>query len=171
MNLVTKNFEQLALQHLDAVDRAAKSLSRNPAESDDLVQETFLRAYRSWEKFDLRTYGVKPWLLRILHNLHISRSVREARQPKAIADDQLQTVPGSDAPIDPESTRWEANPNLARAMQRLSTDLRTALILWAVDELSYQEIADVMSVPIGTVMSRLHRARKCLREFLDGVCN
>jgi RNA polymerase sigma-70 factor (ECF subfamily) len=166
MQLSRDQFEQLALEQLDTVDRVARTLTRISAEADDLVQETYLRALRSWESFELREFGIKPWLLRILHNLHIARATREKRQPKAIEDEQLQAVPESDT-LDPPGGAWEANEDLAHALQQLTPELRTVLTLWAVDELSYKEIADVVGVPIGTVMSRLHRARQKLREILE----
>jgi RNA polymerase sigma-70 factor (ECF subfamily) len=169
MPLTRDQFEQLALEQLDSVDRVARSLAHNVAESEDLVQETFLRAIKSWQSFDLRSFGIKPWLLRILHNTYVSRGTREAKQPKAIEDEHLQAASGVTMPVTAEEFSWESNADLARAMGQLSADLRTCLILWAVDELSYQEIADVMQIPIGTVMSRLHRARQRLRELLEGV--
>ena len=169
MPLSRDQFEQLALEQLDAVDRVARTLTRISAEADDLVQETYLRALRSWESFDLRSYGIKPWLLRILHNLHIARATRESRQPKAMEDEHLQALQDSAENIDPPGGAWEANEDLAQALNQLSPELRTALTLWAVDELSYKEIADVVGVPIGTVMSRLHRARQKLREILEDV--
>lgn len=171
MSLSREHFERLALEHLDAVDRFARSLTRHSAESDDLVQETFLRALRSAESFDLRSFGMKPWLLRILHNLFLSRATREKKQPKAVDDEQLHTSPANSTvqPLSAEEQSWEANETLARAMRQLSPDLRNTMLLWALDELTYQEIADVMEVPVGTIMSRLHRARQRLRELLEGV--
>src|SRR5256885_7007999 len=85
-------FEQLAMEHLDMLYRIARRLTRDEASAEDLVQETYLRALRSYESFDLKEYGIRPWLLRILHNLHTSRYKREKRQPQAIDDDQLQAV-------------------------------------------------------------------------------
>lgn len=160
------DFERLALEHIDMVDRVARTLTRNPAEADDLVQETYLRALQAWENFDLRSYGIRPWLLRILHNLHITRSTREARQPMAMATEQLQTHPD---PAQAAANPWQPTEDLDKAMDRLPVELRTALTLWAVEELSYQEIADVVGVPIGTVMSRLHRARHRLRADLQAI--
>src|SRR4051794_147188 len=137
MKLVRDNFERLALEHLDAVYRVARTLTRNPAEAEDLVQETYLRALRAWDGFDLREYGIKPWLLRILHNLHIGRATREAKQPKAMEDDHLQAIPQPGEDFSPPGGAWEANEDLSHALEQLPAELRTCLTLWAVDDLSY----------------------------------
>ena len=73
MKLTRAEFEQMALEHVDMLHRIARRLSRDPSAADDLVQETYLRALRSYEGFDLKEFGIRPWLLRILHNLHASR--------------------------------------------------------------------------------------------------
>jgi RNA polymerase sigma-70 factor, ECF subfamily len=173
MKLPREEFEKLALEQMDAVDRVAHSLTRNGAEADDLVQETFLRAFRAADNFELQSFGLRPWLLRILHNVHVTRATRESRQPRAIEAEQLQAiedpteasvtftaVPGQFTGMDSE---------LDQAMEQLPGELQTVLTLWAVDELSYKEIADVTGVPIGTVMSRLHRARQKLAQRLQQV--
>ncbi|MEA2734778.1 MAG: polymerase sigma-70 factor, subfamily, partial [Humisphaera sp.] len=83
MKIDRDEFVRLAMQELDAVDRVARSLSRDSAGADDLVQETYLRAMRAQDQFDLHVYGIRPWLLRILHNTYINREKRERRQPQA----------------------------------------------------------------------------------------
>jgi len=166
MKVPRAEFERLALEQIDTVDRVARTLTRNSAESDDLVQETYLRALRAWESFDLREHGIRPWLLRILNNLHLTRATREAKQPKAMEDSDLAAVAEFS---DGGSEHWEATEDLDRALDQLPDDLRTALTLWAVEGLTYQEIADVVGVPIGTVMSRLFRGRQRLRDLLQGV--
>src|SRR5258708_24136543 len=90
MKIDRSQFEQLAMEHLDMLYRIARRLTRDDASAEDLVQETYLRALRSWDSFELKEYGIRPWLLRILHNLHASRYKREKRQPQAIEDEQLQ---------------------------------------------------------------------------------
>src|SRR5258708_16169910 len=92
MKIDRSQFEQLAMEHLDMLYRIARRLTRDDASAEDLVQETYLRALRSWDSFELKEYGIRPWLLRILHNLHASRYKREKRQPQAIEDEQLQAV-------------------------------------------------------------------------------
>jgi RNA polymerase sigma-70 factor (ECF subfamily) len=175
MKLQRAEFEKLAIEQMDSVDRVARSLTRNGAEADDLVQETYLRAFRAADNFELQSFGIRPWLLRILHNVHVTRATRESRQPKAIEAEHLQAI---EDPID-ESTMFTANPGqftgmdseLDQAMEQLPGELQTVLTLWAVDELSYKEIAEVTGVPIGTVMSRLHRARNKLAQRLQEVRN
>src|SRR5438552_16296752 len=94
MKLSREEFERLSLEHLDMLYRIARRLTRGDAPAaEDLVQETYLRAFRAQETFDLhQEYGIKPWLLRIMHNLHFSRSGREKRQPASIDDDQLAAM-------------------------------------------------------------------------------
>jgi RNA polymerase sigma-70 factor (ECF subfamily) len=166
MKLSREQFENLALEQIDAIARVARSLTRNAADADDLVQETYLRALRAWESFDLKSFGIKPWLLRILHNTFVSRAEREARQPKAIESAHLQSMP--DVP-EPAFDAWEPSEELSGALTALPPDLRNTLLLWAMDDLKYEEIAHVMDIPVGTVMSRLHRARNRLRELLSAT--
>lgn len=168
MRLSDREFEKLALEQLDAVYRLARRLARDPNRAEDLVQETYLRALRSREQFDLHEFGIKPWLLRILYNLHISRSEREHRQPVAIEEEHLEAVEDARASTLPIDLRGAdgMDERLVRALDALGDEYRTALVLWAVEELSYKEIAHAMDIPIGTVMSRLHRARQKLSEQL-----
>jgi len=164
MHLSRDEFVRLALAEIDAVDRVARSLVRGSAEADDLVQETYLRALKSSDGFELQSFGIRPWLLRILHNLHVNRAKREQKQPAATAAEHLDLM----AVAEPASFPAEGfnDVHLDRALDELPSELRSILILWAVDELSYKEIADVVGIPIGTVMSRLHRARQRLTALL-----
>jgi RNA polymerase sigma-70 factor (ECF subfamily) len=168
MHLSRDEFSRLALEQLDAVDRVARSLSRDGATADDLVQETYLRAMRAADTFQLHAYGIKPWLLRILHNTYVNRLKRERRQPVTMesADLEASAPPGEDGPPPPLEPGAFDDPDLARALDQLQPDLRTILLLWAVDELSYKEMADVLDIPIGTVMSRIYRARRRLIELV-----
>jgi RNA polymerase sigma-70 factor (ECF subfamily) len=189
-----EQFEKLALAEIDTLYRVANRLTRNAERSGDLVQETYLRAFRSRDSFDLQEHGMKPWLLRILRNLHLSRVDREKRQPVAIDGEVLDSLSPSDgvvpAPVpgDPHGgetpaeavasarasgeTAWlRLNPDdlderLKRALETLQEEYQLVLLLWAVEDLSYKEIAEVLDVPIGTVMSRLHRARQKLSSQL-----
>jgi len=161
-------FSTLALAELDAIDRVARSLTRgNSADADDLVQETYLRALRAREQFRLKEFGIRPWLLRILHNTHLNRVKRERRGPVALDSEVLESAAVSPPPPPPPSPPGTIDDEeLAAAMGQLPADLRTILMLWAVDELSYKEMADVLDIPIGTVMSRLHRARQRLYDLM-----
>jgi RNA polymerase sigma-70 factor (ECF subfamily) len=168
MKLSPAEFEKLALEQIDMLYRIARRLTRDPGRAEDLVQETYLRALRGRDKFDLQQYGIRPWLLRIMHNQHVTRAERESRQPAAMEEEHLDKT--SPAPIDSlplDPTSFEGmDEHLVKAIHQLPAEYQTVLILWAVDELSYKEIADALGVPIGTIMSRLHRARQKLSEQL-----
>src|SRR5690348_12695575 len=176
MKLSKDEFERLALEHMDMLYRIARRITRNDvAAAEDLVQETYLRAFRGQESFDLQPeYGIKPWLLRIMHNLHFSRTGREKRQPTAIEGEHLANLPegaggaggGSDLPPLTAGSFEGMDERLVRAIDDLPAEYQTVMLLWAVDDLSYKEIAAAIDAPIGTVMSRLHRARQRLAEQL-----
>jgi RNA polymerase sigma-70 factor (ECF subfamily) len=160
MTLSADEFGRQALEQLDALARVAGSLTSNRAEADDLVQETYLRALRAREQFEPREHGIRPWLLRIMHNTHITRVTRAKRQPVATDPGDLEMrngYAGAFPPIPPE-----LDNTVRITLAELAPELRSALTLWAVEELSYKEMAEVLDVPVGTVMSRLYRARHAL---------
>jgi RNA polymerase sigma-70 factor (ECF subfamily) len=160
MTLSADEFGRQALEQLDALARVAAGLTNNRAEADDLVQETYLRALRAREQFEPREHGVRPWLLRIMHNIHITRVTRAKRQPVATDPGELELRNGYAAafpPIPPE-----LDDTVRITLAELAPELRSALTLWAVEELSYKEMAEVLDIPVGTVMSRLYRARHAL---------
>jgi RNA polymerase sigma-70 factor (ECF subfamily) len=193
MKPTAEQFEKLALAEIDTLYRVANRLTHNPERSGDLVQETYLRAFRSREGFDLQEHGMRPWLLRILRNLHLSRVDREKRQPVAMEGEVLDALGPSgagpaptpedavtsestseavDAALASGETPWmRLNPDdlderVKKALETLQEEYQLVLLLWAVEDLSYKEIAEVLDVPIGTVMSRLHRARQKLSAQL-----
>jgi RNA polymerase sigma-70 factor (ECF subfamily) len=167
MKLERKQFEALALEHLDMLYRVAKRMTRDSHRAEDLVQETYLRAFRSAGEFDLQSFGIRPWLIRILHNLHVSRGQRERRQPASLDDEQLvDSASTGDSGPQPTSTWDGMDQQLKRAFETLPEEYRTVMQLWAIEELSYKEISDSLEIPLGTVMSRLHRARQRLSEQL-----
>ena len=163
-------FERLAVGEMDTLYRVARRLPRDGERANDLVQETYLRAFRARAGFELKEYGIRPWLLRIMQNLHFSRSAREQRQPAAMEDASLEAAtpgaapeaPGVPMPFNIE----EMDEELLRALEVLPVDYQIVLLMWAVDDLSYKQIAHTLDIPIGTVMSRLHRARQKLGEQL-----
>lgn len=171
MKLAQQEFEKLALEQLDTVYRVARRLARDPNRAEDLVQETYLRALRSRDSFDLQQFGIRPWLLRILYNVHLSRGERDSRQPASMDDEQLAAVEMPNSPIIPtDAASFDSmDERLVHAIEALPDDYRYVLMLWAVEELSYKEIAETLNIPIGTVMSRLHRARQRLAEQLHGL--
>lgn len=166
MSLTSVEFSRLILEQIDAVDRFARTLARKSADAEDLVQETYLRALNARDSFQLRDGGVRPWLFRILHNLYRNRMAREIKQPRAVETEELEALGSEDQTLVSMGVGSITDHRLEEAMKQLPEDLRAILNLWAVDELQYQEIAEVMEIPIGTVMSRLHRARKKVMELM-----
>jgi RNA polymerase sigma-70 factor (ECF subfamily) len=162
------SFERLALPHLDTVYRVARRLTRHDHEAEDLVQETYLKAYKAFETFEVREFGIKPWLLKILNNTFLNRVARDKRAPKAIDQHTLEQTPATDEHIAPPELDYEnLDEEVKRALDLLPPEFRSVLLLWATMEMSYQEIADTLDLPIGTVMSRLHRARQRLAATLE----
>jgi RNA polymerase sigma-70 factor (ECF subfamily) len=165
-------FEKVVLPHLDAVYRMARRLARSDSEAEDLVQETFVRALRAFDQFELRAFGAKPWLFKILHNVFYTRAGRARRQPTLLDDvdfdhfaaelDEAQTDESTAGTLD-----WErCDQELKQAVETLQPEYRSVLLLWAVEEKSYQEIAEICRCAVGTVMSRLYRARQLLGKKL-----
>lgn len=184
MILPRAEFDRLALEHVDMLYRVARRLTRDAAGAEDLVQETFVRAFRAADKFELQSFGIRPWLIRIMHNLHFSRAERESRRPVAVEDEMLDAASAQEDSAEAgsgladdvnegmEALRsglfQQLDDRIAEAVGELQPEYQTALLLWAVDGFSYKEIADACNVPIGTVMSRLHRARqKLARKLAD----
>lgn len=161
-------FERLALAELDAVHRFARFLTRDAAEAEDLVQEVYTRAFRpdSIESFAPRGGGMRAWLLVIARTSFYGRLEHEKVIRNAmprIADDARDRHDHYAEAPDPAlvaGVDWSrARPALHEAVASLSVELRETLWLWAVEGLKYREIGEALGVPIGTVMSRLHRAR------------
>jgi len=174
-----QEFERLALGHLDAVYRMAFHLTRNPDEAEDLVQEVYTRALRpsAVERFEDRrgddgSGGMRSWLFTICHNAFYSRIKRAARAPTAVGEffgeASDETAPDEAPPAyDRASLDWEhVDERLKEAIDSLRPEHREVLLMWGVDNLKYREIAEILDVPIGTVMSRLHRARKLAADLL-----
>jgi len=164
-------FETQVLPNLDAAYRFARWLTRSPADADDLVQEAFVRAFRGFD--GLRGGDVKAWLLTIVRNCHVTAlRQRQRRATVPLADERdEQTPPDAVATLPgPESAALAADDQrtLARLIAALPQEQREVLLLREVEDMSYREIAAVTAVPIGTVMSRLARARTALRvKYLE----
>jgi len=170
-------FERLALEHLDSVHRMAMHLANDPDTAGDLVQETYLRALKWADRFVEKGGGIRPWLFTILHNVHRTRLKRESRAPVAMGDFYSADAKSHEAGVatpawDLKSMDWEqVDERLKAAIDELRPEFRVILLLWGVEGLKYRQIAEVMEMPIGTVMSRLHRARQMLAASLEGVVN
>lgn len=171
----SRAFRELALAELDAVYRMALHLARHADDAADLVQETYLRAFKAEAGFELRDRGVRPWLFKILHNVFYTKISRSRRDPVFVEDLGREADPRTGDDREPPawdlaSLDWEqVDDRLKHAIERLPDHYRSVLLLWAVEGLKYREIADVLEVPLGTVMSRLYRARSLLTAQLAGL--
>jgi len=169
-----KAFEHEALSHLEAVYRLAFHLTRNQERAEDLVQDVYVRALRprAVEGFEERGGGMRAWLFTVAHNVFYSKIKREANAPTAVgeffAETTDETAPGEAPPAwDLATLNWEhVDDRLKEAIDELSEEHREVLLLWGVEGLKYREIATILSAQIGTVMSRLHRARKLVADAL-----
>ncbi len=167
-------FEEQAIPFMDQLYAAAMRMTRNPADAADLVQETFVKAYAAFGQFQQGT-NLKAWLYRILTNTFINLYRKNQRNPYQGTIDDLEDWQLGNAISATATTTRSAEaeaidhlPDSAvkDALQAIPEDFRLAVYLADVEGFSYQEIADIMKTPVGTVMSRLHRGRKMLRELL-----
>ncbi len=168
------DFERDALAHLDSLYAMAMRLTRSPADADDLVQDTYLKAHRFSDHFEAGT-NLKAWLFKILTNTFINKYRRATRERDVLEDagqgplgEGVMSHAAMRALTDPVGTALQplVSAEIQRALDTLPEDYRTMILLADLEELSYKEIAEVVGCPIGTVMSRLHRARKQLQGQL-----
>ncbi len=170
-----REFEAEALPHMDALFGTAMRLCRNQRDAEDLIQDTLLRAYRFFHKFEQGT-NCKAWLFKILTNTFITgyhrgrrdREITEAVKLDEAAMHEMMTAEVSQSSRDPEGALASRvlSDDVIRALEALPEDFRIAVLLCDVEEFSYKEIADIMDCPVGTVMSRLFRGRKLLQKAL-----
>ena len=167
-------FEQVALVHLDALYRSALWFTRNRAEAEDVVQDTCLRAFRSFHRFNPGT-NCRAWLLTILRNVFLNRVRKEVREvPEGDATFWESSVESATAVglagdnPEEEFLQTVVHGDVDRALRALPVVFREAVILADLEGLSYKEVAEVLGCPTGTVMSRLSRGRGLLRQSLRG---
>jgi len=167
-------FEEEALSHADQVYQVARHLAGSKEEAEELMQETYARAFRSWRSYTPGT-NMRAWLLRILTNLNIDRGRRKQRRPpeRSLEEgdyslyDRLEETTGAGSSEDEERLLNRlSQSDIVDALKALPHDFRDVLVLVDLGEFSYQETAQILSIPIGTVMSRLHRARRLLKQSL-----
>jgi RNA polymerase sigma-70 factor (ECF subfamily) len=167
-------FEEQALQYMDQLYAAAMRMTRNPTDAGDLVQETYLKAFAAFDRFQQGT-NLKAWLYRIQTNTFINNYRKNQRNPYQGTIDDMEDWQLGSAESATSSTSRSAeaeaidhlpDSTVKDALQSIPEDFRLAVYFADVEGFSYQEIADIMKTPVGTVMSRLHRGRRMLRELL-----
>lgn len=171
-----ERFVEQAMPLMDSLYSGALRMTRNPADADDLVQETYLRAYRGFGGFQEGT-NLKAWMYRILTNTFINSYRSKQRRPQETDLEEVEDlylyrrIGGLDAPTHGRSAEDElmdtfSEAEVKAAVEALPENFRLPVILADVEGFSYKEIADILDIPIGTVMSRLHRGRKALQKSL-----
>ncbi len=167
---MASRFETDALSHLDSLYGTALRLTRNEADAQDLVQDTYVKAFKSARQFKAGT-NLKAWLFTILHNTFRNRRRDSGRDPVDVDSDQVDLA----ASVDPAGTpdqqmiRDAMGPDLQEALDALPEAFREAVWLRDVEEFPYAEIAEMLSIPVGTVMSRISRGRRMLYERMAGL--
>ncbi len=169
-------FSELAIEYMPSLYTAALRMTRNPADAEDLVQETYLKAYRAFNSFTEGT-NLKAWLYRILTNTYINAYRAKKRRPEESDIDDLENfylyrrlggLEGATAGRSAEDEVLDhfTETEVKEAIEALPEQFRMAVLLGDVEGFSYKEIAEILDVPIGTVMSRLHRGRRALQKRL-----
>jgi RNA polymerase sigma-70 factor, ECF subfamily len=170
------NFAELAMQHMGSLYTAALRMTRNPSDAEDLVQETYLKAYRAFGTFQEGT-NLKAWLYKILTNTFINSYRSKKRRPEQTELDDVEDLylyrrmGGLEAVAAGRSAEEEVldhftESDVKEAVESLPDQFRMAVLLADVEGFSYKDIAEILDIPIGTVMSRLHRGRKALQKAL-----
>jgi len=170
-----RRFEEIAFEHMDSLYSTALRMTRNAEEAEDLVQDTYLRAFRFFEKFEEGT-NFKAWIFKILTNTFINKYRKKVRTPQSVQLDKVEFGLESDddskaegewAGFDEERYEGLFDDEVKAAMAQLSEEFRIVIILADIEGFSYKEIADMIDRPIGTVMSRLFRGRRVLQRVLE----
>jgi RNA polymerase sigma-70 factor (ECF subfamily) len=161
-------FEKEAVPHMDAVYNFALRMTGDEDDADDLVQETYMKAFRFFDKFEKGT-NCKAWLFRILKNSFINDYRKQTKEPNKVDYDDVQNFYENIKSNEVESKHYELDAfsnllddDISKAITELPEDFRTVIILNDIEGFTYEEIADFVDIPVGTVRSRLHRARKML---------
>jgi RNA polymerase sigma-70 factor (ECF subfamily) len=163
----SSEFEKVAMPHLDSVYRTARWMARNEHEAEDLVQETYFRAFRAFHRFQADT-NCKAWLLKILANLNADRFSRSSAKLENVRFDDVKCFVGEEDGAGPESAEpgTGLDDEVSEAVEEVPEIFRTPLLLSAMQGFSYAQIARTLRCPLGTVMSRIHRGRQFLKNRL-----
>ncbi len=163
-----KEFEQQAMPHMEVLYNYALRMTSNPDDAKDLLQETFLKAYRFWEKFEQGT-NIRAWLFRIMKNTYINLYRKEVKEPDKVDYNEIENYYNiiRDESSDPNNLQEKMfgqllDDDVSQALESLPEEFRTVVILCDIEGLTYEEIAEFLQIPVGTVRSRLHRGRKLL---------
>jgi RNA polymerase sigma-70 factor (ECF subfamily) len=169
-----EEFEALALAHFNALYNTAMRMTRNPSAAQDLVQETYLKAYRFFDRFEPGT-NLKAWLFTILRNTYINTYRKTARQQQQVDFEHVSLFYADPAPSSAwqdrgsveELLRHVVHDDVKRALDELPEEYSLVVLLADLEDFSYKEIATIVDCPVGTVMSRLFRGRRLLRKSLE----
>jgi RNA polymerase sigma-70 factor (ECF subfamily) len=171
-NPIHEEFEREALPHMDILYNYAVRMTGGRDDAHDLVQETYLKAFRFWDKYEKGT-NIRAWLFRIMKNSYINRYRKETKEPDTVDYEEVQNFYNTIRADSVDSNDLQERifgglleDDVARALESLPEDFRTVVILCDIEGLSYEEIAEFVDCPIGTVRSRLHRGRKMLQTVL-----
>jgi RNA polymerase sigma-70 factor (ECF subfamily) len=170
-----RRFQEEAMPLLDSLYAGALRMTRNPADAEDLVQEAMMRGYRAFNRFEPGT-NLKAWLFRILTNAYINTYRKKQREPRKVSQDEIEDFDlyrelkdhDPNLSVTPETIVLDSlvDSDILEAIDDLPEQFRMAVVLSDVEGFSYAEMAQIMDVPMGTVMSRLHRGRKALQKRL-----
>lgn len=163
-----EEFEQDAVPHMDALYNFAIKMTRNSDDASDLLQETYLKAYRFWDKLEKGT-NCKAWLFRIMRNTFINDYRKKSKEPIKIDYEEIENAYEKIKPLTSDSALLKKDNYdnllddiLSKSISSLPEDFRTVIVMCDIEGYSYEEIAEFVDIPVGTVRSRLHRARKIL---------
>ncbi len=169
-----EGFEDIALQHLDELYATGLRYTKNEKDAEDLVQETFIKAYTNWHRFEKGT-NCRAWLFTILTNTFINKYRRKKKEREILNADDLRPIEQNffsrdstefyDSP-EKEAIHKTFTPEIQESLSELSDEFRMVVILADLNDFAYKEIAYILDIPVGTVMSRLFRGRKMMREML-----
>lgn len=165
---LNEEFEREAVPHMDSLYNFALKMTGDSDDASDLLQETYLKAFRFWDKFEKGT-NCKAWLFRIMRNTYINTYRKNTKEPDKVDYEEIENFYENIKPSSTDSAHLEKDiydnlldDELSEAISSLPEDFRTVVILCDIEGYTYDEIADFVDVPVGTVRSRLHRARKML---------